>query len=188
MKNIYIKNDSLFYKNVRKYLNRKEIIHFIYEDNDIIDNSKIDEFPLVEEKIHMIHALNIKDISLRYSYIYDIVCNYLDKEFQIKDICNFENSKCISVRNNSHCPNSKNGCCYGTNRGLCKNCIDGRCSIKSLSCNLLTCSYLKKQGIKYSVNDISLLKYFFNIRQKYILDTSIFKDKDEIISLLLKNR
>lgn len=186
MKEVYIKNDSNFYKNIKKYLNKNVFVHFLYEEDDIVNNSNIDKYASIENKIHMIHALNIKNIEKRYSYIYDVVCDYLDKEFREKDICSFKDNKCISVRNNSHCKESCNGCCYGTNRGLCKNFKDGKCSIKSLSCKLFTCRYLKKQGVRYRINDIDLLKYFFNIRQKYILDTSIFKDKDEIIKSLLK--
>ena len=186
MKDVFIYDDSKFYKNIKKYLNKNIVVHLLYEEDDIIDNSNIEKYPSIKDKIHMIHALNIKDIKLRYSYIYDVVCDYLDYEFKVRNVCGFENGRCLSVRNNSHCPESCNGCCYGTNRGLCKNFIDGKCTIKSLSCKLFTCRYLKKQGIRYRINDIDLLKYFFNIKQKYILDTSIFKDKDEIIELLLK--
>ena len=186
MKDVYIQDDSNFYKNVKKYLYKNVCIHFIYQEEDFIDDSKIDNYSFIKNKIQIIHALNIKDLEKRYSYIYDVVCDYLDQEFQFKDICNFKNNKCISVRNNGHCPNSKNGCCYGTNRGLCKNFQNGKCSIQSISCKMFTCRYLKKNGIKYSCNDIDLLKYFFNIRQKYIIENSIFKDKDEMIHLLLR--
>ncbi len=187
MKDIYIKDDNNFYRKIHRYLKRKEIVHLIYKNNDIIDDTNIDKFSEIKFKIQAIHAINIKNIKERYSYIYDVVCSYLDSEFKTKDICNFENNKCISVRNNSHCSNSLHGCCYGKNRGLCKNFINSKCNIKSISCKLFTCRYLKKNKIKYSINSIPLLKYFFNIKQKFILDTSIFKDKDEIINLLLRN-
>ena len=186
--NIYIKDDEDFYKNVKKNLKKKEVIHFIYKDNDIIDNSDIDKFPEIKDKIHSIHALNIKDIRSRYSYIYDVVCDYLDNEFITNNKCEFIDNKCISVRCNSHCPESVNGCCYGTNRGLCKNFVDGKCTIRSLSCKLFTCRYLRKQGVKYPINSFPLLKYFFNFKQKIVLDQSIFKDKDYIIDLLIKNK
>ena len=35
-------------------------------------------------------------------------------------------------------------------------------------------------------NDIPLLKYFFNRKQKFIIETSLFKDKEEILTLLIK--
>lgn len=148
----------------------------------------MEKYPEIKDKIHSIHALNIKDIKSRYSYIYDVVCDYLDNEFSNKNICDFIGNKCISVRCGGHCSDSINGCCSGTKRGLCKNFIDGKCTIKSISCKLFTCRYLREQGIKYSVNSFPLLKYFFNIRQKLILDQSIFKDKDYVIALLLKNK
>ena len=188
MKEIYIKDDKDFYKNVRKNLNKKEKIHFIYKDDDIVDDSKLKKYKEVEDKIRSIHALNIKDSEKRYSYIYDVICDCLDEEFNKNNICNFIDNKCISVRCNSHCRESLNGCCYGTKRGLCKNYIDGKCSIKSISCKLFTCRYLRKQGIKYPINSFPLLKYFFNIKQKLIIDQSIFKDKDYIIDLLIKNK
>lgn len=170
---IFIKDDENFYKNIKKYKNKS-----VYLKSNTTD--------LVKKQI--IIASNEKDLEKRYSYIYDVVCTYLDNEFQNKNICCFENNRCISVRNNGHCRVSLNGCCYGTKRGLCKNFKDGHCTIKSISCKLFTCRYLKKQGVKYRVNDILLLKYFFNIKQKFILQDSIFKDKDEIIKLLLENK
>lgn len=171
--NIFIKDDENFYKNIRKYKDKNVSL-----ESDTTD--------LVKKQ--MIIASNEKDLEKRYSYIYDVVCTYLDNEFKNKNICCFENNRCISVRNNGHCRESLNGCCYGTKRGLCKNFKDGRCTIKAISCKLFTCRYLKKQGVKYRVNDIFLLKYFFNIRQKFLLENSIFKDKDEIIKLLLENK
>ena len=186
MKDVYIADDLNFFKNIKKYLKKNVIVHLLYEDDDIVNDSFINKYSLIKDKIYIINAVNIKDLRKRYSYIYDIVCDYLDNDFKKKNICDFIDNKCVSVRNKSHCMESCNGCCYGTNRGLCKNFVDGKCVIKSISCKLFTCRYLKKNGIKYSINEIPLLKYFFNIRQKFVLDNSIFKDKDEIIELLLK--
>ena len=190
MEKFYIEDDSSFYNNIKKIKDSDLTIHFKYKNKDVIDDRYIDDKMDYElkTKIHMITAANIKDLEKRYSYIYDIVCDELDNKFKDNKICNFKDNKCISVRNNSHCSESLNGCCYGKNRGLCKNFKDGKCTIKSISCKLFTCRYLKKNNIKFSVNDIKLLKYFFNPRQKFILDNSIFKDKEEIIKLLLENK
>lgn len=190
MSDIYLKDNDKFYHYVKKYLKSNSIIHLSLNNKDFIDDSNLDvDLPFTQkEKIYSVHALNIKNLELRYSYIYDVVCNFLDQEFVEKDICGFKDNICLSVKNKSHCEESKYGCCYGRNRGLCKNLIDGRCSIKSISCKLFTCRYLRKNHIKYKVNDINLLRYFFNARQKFILDTAIFKDKDEIIKLLLDAR
>lgn len=192
MKDIYIKDSLNFYSRVSKYINKnKYIIHFIYKDYDIIDDGILTNNKFSDDikwKIYFVCAINIKNINDRYSYIYDVVCDYLDNEFSKKNICKFKNNKCISVLNKSHCPSSCYGCCYGDGRGLCKYFINGKCSIKSISCKLFTCRYLKKHNIRYKINDIVLLKYFFNPIQKYIIYISIFKDKDEIINLLFKYR
>lgn len=192
MIDVYINDNCKFYEKVKKYINKKNIlVHFLYKSYDIIDDSILNQNKFTKDiidKIRFIQAINIKDKKKRYSYIYDIVCDDLDKDFINNNICGFEDNICISVKNKSHCKESKNGCCYGTNRGLCKNFYNGKCNIKSISCKLFTCRYLRKNKIKYKINDIPLLKYFFNIRQKFILDTSIFKDKDEILELLLKNK
>ena len=185
---IYIKSDKNFYRNIQKYKNKKEKVYLNIQDLIIKDDNDIkkdfDEDLIM--KVHMINAVNIKNTIERYNYIYDIACNYLDKKFKDNNFCNFKDNKCISVREKSHCKESLNGCCYGTKRGICKNFKNGKCTINSISCKLFTCRYLRKNKIKIKVNDIPILKYFFNNRQKYIIDTSIFKDKDEIINLLLK--
>ena len=188
MKDVYIENNEYFYKNIKKYKKRNVYIHLLYDNKDITNDTFIEKRydKDVKFKIYLIHASNIKDIKKRYSYIYDIVCNYLDQEFNNKNICGFDHNVCLSVKNNGHCKESKNGCCYGRNRGLCKNFKNGKCTIKSISCKLFICRYLKKNKIRYRANDIPLLKYMFNIKQKFIIENSIFKDKEEIINLLLK--
>lgn len=188
---IYIENDENFYNTIKKQINKNNTIHFKYNNQDITNEKDIDLNKLSKDikfKVYTVTAINIKDIKKRYSYIYDVVCNYLDNEFTINNLCDFENNKCISVRNKSHCSESVNGCCYGRNRGLCKHFKNNTCSIKSISCKLFTCRYLRKKGVKFKINDIVLLKYFFNFKQKLILNNSIFKDKKEIINLLLESR
>lgn len=188
MKTISLDDNENFYKIIKKEKDKSTVLSLMYKDKIVDDYKelidKVDEE--LKFKIYSVEAANIKDIRERYSYIYDIVCDFLDEKFNNNNICDFKENRCISVRNNSHCKESLNGCCYGRNRGLCKNFKDGKCTIKSLSCKLFTCRYLKKNKVKFKVNNIPLLKYFFNNKQKYILDTSIFKDKKEIIELLLK--
>ncbi|MBR3049162.1 MAG: hypothetical protein IKG58_01210 [Bacilli bacterium] len=184
---VYIKDDNNFYKNIKRYKKSKNTIHFLYKDKDIIDDKNINKYDDdIKFKIYCINALNIKDIKERYSYIYDVVCNYLDNKFNTDNICDFKNNRCISVRNNNHCSESKNGCCYGRKRGVCEHLKNNRCNIKSISCKLFTCRHLKKKGIKFKVNDIPLLKYFMNLQQKLIIINSFFKDKDEMIKLLVR--
>ena len=181
MKDIYIKNDNNFYSNLKKYIKKKFVrVHLCYDERDIIDDSILEKCNFNNDdklKIWSVTATNLKNLNVRYSYIYDKVCDYLDNEFVTNNICGFKDNICKSVENNSHCKESRYGCCYGRNRGLCHYLKDNKCSIKSISCKLFTCRYLKKEKINYKINDIVLLKYFFNMRQKFILDTSLFKDK-----------
>lgn len=188
MKDVYLEDSDNFYQKIKKYKEKEVHLHLSYDKKDIVDDKSIEEeySQEIKFKIQAINAANIKDKEKRYSYLYDVVCQYLDCEFREKNICEFKNNRCISVRMDGHCKESENGCCYGKNRGLCKNFIDGRCTIKSISCKLFTCRYLKKKNIQYRIDNIPLLKYFFNKRQKYIIEYSIFKDKDEIMKLLLK--
>lgn len=186
---IYLNNEE-FYHKIKRYINKDVKLHFLYKDLDIVsdsflDNSFDDELKF---KIYIVHACNIKDIRMKYSYIYDIVCNYLDEAFEKNNWCDFKDNKCIAVRNKNHCSESLYGCCYGSKRGVCKNLENKHCKIKSLSCKLFFCRYLKKEKKNIKINDIPLLKYFFNTKQKFVLEYSIFKDKDEIINLLIKNK
>ena len=169
--NIFIKDDENFYKNIKKY-----------KDKNVSLKSNTTDL----EKKQMIIASNEKDLEKRYSYIYDIVCTYLDNEFKNKNLCCFENNRCISVRNNGHCRESLNGCCYGTKRGLCKKFKDGRCTIKSISCKLFTCDYLEKKGIKFRIKDILLLDTFFNPIQKYYIKYMVFTPKEKILKKLMR--
>lgn len=188
MKDIYVNNQN-FYKKIKKYIkNKKCKIHFLYQDYDIVDDSFLENHKLnkdIMDMIYITHAINIKDKKERYSYIYDQVCKFLDKEFQVNNICRFEDNLCIGVRSHCHCQ-SEYGCCYGRKRGLCKNLVDNHCTIQSISCKLFVCNCLKKEKIEYKVNDLVLLKYFFNPIQKYYIEYSLFKDKSEMIPLLLK--
>ena len=180
-------DDKNIYKKIKKYKD-KHITIVLKQQNKKLDIKDIDSLDNIEKKwiMYCVIASNIKNIEERYNYIYDTVCDYLDKEFNKKNICQFRNNKCISVINNSHCKESMYGCCYGRKRGLCHNFKNGKCSIKSISCKLFTCRYLKRNKIRYNTNNIPLLKYFFNIKQKSIIENSIFIDKDIIINKLLK--
>ena len=180
-------DDSNFYKKIKKNKDKENII-VLKQNGNIIDLENINYLNDIDSKwkLYSVIAANIKNIEKRYNYIYDIVCDYLDNEFQEKNICQFRNNKCIGVTDGYHCKESVNGCCYGRKRGLCKNFNKGKCSIKSISCKLFTCRYLKKNKIKYHSDNIPLLKYFFNKRQKTIIEDSIFIDKEQIINMLLK--
>lgn len=176
--NLTTKEDAL--KQIKKYL-RKDQKYKIKLKNNL---NNTDCSKQIEE---LVEAFNIKDIRKRYIYIYDTVCDYLDEKFQRDNICDFKNNKCIAVREGGYFENNC-GCCYGPKRGKCKYLINNKCTIKSISCKLFTCRYLKKNNTKFLIKDIPLLNIFFNYKQKYIISYSIFTDKEEMIKRLLKAR
>lgn len=172
---MYNKKDKKIYEKTSKYLKK-------INANDI--NNKLEQI----DKI-----LQIKDIKERYSYLYDLLCDYLDNEFKEKNICGFSNNickRCLDLKNRNIQKDSYfNGCCHrfldGSN---CKQ-LDlntGRCKVRNLSCKLFTCNYLKKKGYKFSLKDIYLSRYFFNLRQRYYLDSAFFLSKEELLKEILK--
>jgi len=128
----------------------------------------------------------------RYNYLYDKICEYLDNEFVVKNLCNFENDKCIAKKNTSctmgcchHFKNKLFGPFLPNNLVLCEYLENKKCSAKCISCKLFTCDYLNKQGVKFKLNDILLIKCFFNFIQKLILKLRVFTPKEKIMKELL---
>ena len=110
-------DDDKFYKIVKKYKD-KDVIIVLKQNDKIIDLDNIDYLNDIEYKwkLYSVIASNIKNIEKRYNYIYDTVCDYLDNEFQEKNICQFKNNKCVGVTDGYHCKESINGCCFGRKR------------------------------------------------------------------------
>lgn len=142
--------------------------------------------------IYSLNAIFKKDKKERYSYIYDIVCESLDKCFAEHNLCDFKNDKCAEKRHTAvnvgccrHYKNKILGPLLKHNFVQCEYLINKKCSIKCISCKLFTCDYLKKQGIQFKIKDIFLLDTFFNPIQKYIIKTSVFTPKEHIIKRLL---
>ena len=133
------------------------------------------------------HAINIKDKSKKYSFIYDTVCDYIDKKYLECNYCDFKDDVCVFFRNHPKIMH-KDGCCYSDARGgLCENLKNHRCQIKSISCKLYSCEYLRNKKVYFKIKDIPLLKYFFNLKQKYILKYSFFKPKSYVMYKLMEN-
>jgi len=173
-----LNNKEQIIKQIKKYLKKDQdyLLKLEKKTNDISNSKEIEE---------LIKAFNIKDLRKRYTYIYDTMCTYLDEKFKEDNICDFKNNKCIAVRENAYFENDC-GCCYGPKRGKCQYLKNNTCSIKSISCKLFTCRYLRKKDIKFPIKDQLLLKLFFNNRQKYLISYSIFIDKEIMIENLLK--
>lgn len=176
--NVNVKSIKKEIKKTRKYIN------YCDKNNYKIKYNNSNDFWIKNiEK-----AINIKDINKRYNFIYDTVCDYIDKKYLKCNYCDFKDDVCIYFRVHNNL-NHKNGCCYSDARGgLCNHLKNHKCEIKSISCKLYSCEYLRKNKINFKMKDIPLIKYFFNIKQKYFIKYSFFKDKDYVISKLLENR
>ena len=164
-------------KNTKKYLKYCDV------NNYNIKYNTDDEILKAIEKV-----VNIKNIKKRYEFIYDYVCNYIDKKYLDCNYCEFKDDICKYYREKNDLEH-KNGCCYNEKRGgVCEHLKDGKCLIKSISCKLYSCPALRENNINFKMKDIPLIKYFFNIRQKYYIKYSFFKDKDYVINKLLEKK
>ncbi len=145
-------------------------------------------------------AVNYQDLKKRYQYIYDEVCQFLDEQFDKHNYCQFKNDLCISAQK-KHSHYREYGCCYirpvkkwyhfskrELKEGKCEYLDGHQCQTKSIACKLFTCYYLQEQNIRFSPDDIILLKYFFNKKQKKIIETSFYTSKEDMIEKLLKNK
>lgn len=174
---IKVKDAKKLIKKTRKYLK-------YCDKNNCKIKFNTDDFWLN----NIANAINIKDIEKRYSFIYDTVCDYIDEKYLNCNYCEFKDDICKYFRENNELEH-KNGCCYSDDRGgLCKYLKNHKCSIKSISCKLYACPVLRKNKINFKMKDIPLIKYFFNIRQKYYIKYSFFKDKEYVMAKLLEKK
>lgn len=167
--------DKQIYRKTRNYLEK-------INDEEIDDKMKIIE-----------SVLNISDIKERYSYLYDLICEYLDNEFINKNVCGFNCGICRRrqemIDKNIKKDTYLDGCCHGYKKGDCEYLIPGKgCSIKNIACKTYTCFYLRKRGYRYKLNNIYLSRYFFNYRQKNYIENTFFVEKDVVMEGILKYR
>ena len=132
------------------------------------------------------NILKETNIKIKYEKVLDYLSNYLIKEIKIHEKCQFNNNQCIANRNNKT-SRKNNGCCYKYKEGLCKKLKNNKCSIDCISCKIYVCSYLEKKYGKININKIFPIKKVFNRKQIEIIKRSYFKDKNEIMELLIEN-
>ena len=156
-----------------------------------LEKNNIDD---IDTKMQVINSiLEKKDKVDRYDYLYDLLYDYLDNEFIVKNICNFKNNICIrcrflqeqKIKKDSY----ENGCCHHFFDGTtCKNfdLENRKCKVKNLSCKLFTCRYLIKKGHKFSLKAIYLSRYFFNLRQRFYLESAFYIPKEELLKEIIK--
>lgn len=180
-------------KKIKRLKHKNKITGIDYKDYNsigIIENED-------DEIINCIKAIFIEDKEKRYEYIYDTLCDDLDKIWSEKNPCKFENNICIAERNKSK--NSRiNGCCYSFWYKNCGSRIYGVhqceyfdkvkfCTNKNLTCKLYVCPYLKKYSkFKIKINQILLIQVFFNIYQKIVIKNNFFIARKEFIKKLIK--
>jgi len=124
--------------------------------------------------------------------VYDYICDELDKKFADNSICQFENDRCI-VNRKYYNKDKIMGCCYSfkyngiqfSDIKLCQHQKNSRCDVKCMGCKLFTCSYLKKHGIKFSLENMPIALAFFNKKQREILRTTFFVSREEVLNKLL---
>lgn len=190
VENKYIINISD--KNINKIIKKTKYLRKLCDKNNYKLIFKINGKEITKEDnlnlYNIQKAINIKNIKERYNFIYDKVCEYIDKEYLTYNYCDFKNDVCIYFRKEGKLDH-KDGCCYSKDReGTCTHLKNHRCKIKAISCKLYSCPYLRENNINFKINDFPLIKYFFNIKQKYYLKYSFFKPKSYVIYKLIESQ
>lgn len=139
----------------------------------------------IKQLTQVVEALNIKDKKERFEYAYDKACEILDSDFYGKNVCEFKSNKCIHDRMLNI---SNDGCCRSRDgKKACVYLKNHICSISCLACKFHICSFIRKKGLKYRINDILVLRYLLNWKQKIMAYLDFFKTKEEVIEDLLRN-
>ena len=157
----------------------------------VISNNSI----YTDDLINSLKVILNPDAKKSCEFIYDTVCEYLDLELSKNNFCDFQNDKCIASRANATAHPTM-GCCYSfeyapffdlrltKNVELCKHLNCKSCKTRCITCKLFTCTYLKKQNIKFDTHKILLLDCFFNKKQHLIITSNFFKTREEILDKL----
>ncbi len=140
----------------------------------------------INDLFHLITAYSIKDLKMRYSYVYDLVSYELDRRFNDYNLCDFQDSICVRKRELINKMDKEKlcyGCCYTKGR-LCPYFKNKKCTIKSLSCKFFICNYLKKRGINYKPSDFLLIKKFFKQFNIFIMSDFLYTPKEEVLNAI----
>lgn len=164
-------------------------IGVIYKDKKILGNS----YKLISDLEVVLKAISFDNMYDRYSLIYDYICDELDKKFINNSICQFENDRCIANRK-FYNKDKIMGCCYSfkyngikfSDIKLCEHLKDKGCTVKCLGCKLFTCEYLRKHGIRFTLEKMAVAKSIFSKKQREIFRTTFFVDKNDVLANLIK--
>jgi hypothetical protein len=197
----------------KRYLELYEadyIIKTIKKIKKIADKNKINLGIKEQEKIILLNIIRGKsDYELniitaigvflcnnykeKCEFVYDEVCNYLDEKVVNRNVCGFENDKCVAKRNTdctlgccNHFKNKYFGVIYQRKLYPCKYLINKRCTTKCLTCKMHMCDYvIKETGIKFNSKNVLPLKHYFNPIQKFILKLGYFTPREKILKKLM---
>ena len=148
--------------------------------------------PDIDQKMALIDQLLHFEKRERYSYLYDLICDYFDQEFKEKNICAFSCGICkrrqSMIDQGTIKDTYQNGCCYSyRKKELCKHYVEGKgCAIKNIACKVYTCHYLRKRGYHYHVRDLYFARYFFNKKQFFYMENTFFQDKTIVLNGILE--
>lgn len=192
LKNIYLKTGN---KLTQKVFNKVKII-LKNKNIDLINtvfktknyDSKSNYF--INELANLMIAYNMKDKRQQYTFIYEKVSEELDKRFRNHNVCGFKDNLCknkVCLKDKYDMQRLITGCCYTQGR-VCPNLDKDHCKINCLACKFFTCYKLRFEGIFYHPSDFLLIKNFFNHRQLVLLRDTLFVDKDDMVSILLKEK
>lgn len=190
-------------KNAKKLIRNLKNIR---KKADLFKNSvKVQIFHQNEKSLHEIQnpyeyeinvailAIQIENKKARLEFLYDKICFYLDYICHINNLCNFKNDQCFAKQNTDvtmgcchHFPNKKWGLLYQKRLVPCEFLSKKGCTTQSIGCKMFVCDEVKKKGYKFTVNNVLLIKYFFNFLQKFVIKTSTFESKECIMEKLLK--
>jgi hypothetical protein len=162
--------------------NKMFIANMEYKINDIENN----------EILIALKAISYTDLVKKYVFLYGKMCNYLDNKFCSNNYCDFKDDICIEKRGT----NATMGCCHyfkhkytGIFRKndlvLCRYQKNRSCIAECITCKMFTCDTLQKNNIKFTLNNVVLIKEFFNPFQKLIIKFSFFTHKKIILKRLL---
>ena len=176
------------FKNIKK-IKLKVLSNSIYVN---IQNYKSSNEQDVQDILQALKIQFLHSKVEKVTYIYDKTCEYLDNQFITKNLCQFENNKCIAKRDyDLEC-----GCCrHAKDMSFfslmtselveCEYLNDKRCIADCITCKLYTCPFLNKLGIKIKIKDLFLINNYFNFVQKLIIKTSPFTPKEKILKKLV---
>lgn len=105
-------------------------------------------------------------------------CDYLDKENEINNMCDFKDNKCVKHRELKI--DKKTGCCPS----FCKYVDCKVCTVKNLSCKIFMCNFLENRGYYFTPHTIPVLKQHLNIIERFMCFGLLFKTTQKTISRL----